>query len=170
MKSVLFICTGNIFRSMVAEHALKAQMAPGDALIVESAGTHPYPMAIYDAVRERLIERGIDPSGHSQRKLTQEMLDDAGLPVAMSLDHQTFVRDQYGREIPLFNRVCYGRDEPVLDLGESLTDGENDAAAAEAYVRQMVDTIWEAMPRFRENMVGFLADSEGQNQDASGSP
>ena len=26
MSSILFICTGNIFRSMVAEHALKAYL------------------------------------------------------------------------------------------------------------------------------------------------
>ena len=155
MKTVLFICTGNIFRSMIAEHALKAQMCSDDEFVAASAGTRANSMVMYEAVRERLVALGIDPTGHAQRQLTQELLDDASLPVAMSLDHQAFVRDQFDQEIPLFNRVCFGRDEPVLDLGESLTDWKDDPAAADAYVLQMVDTIWEAMPDFRENMAGF---------------
>ena len=122
MRSILFICTGNIFRSMIAEHSLRAQIAPSEGVIVSSSGTGARPMEMYEGVRARLIERGIEPSDHAQRKLTQELLDGADLPVAMSLDHQAYAREQFGREIPLFNRVCFGRDEPVLDRGESLTN------------------------------------------------
>lgn len=155
MKSILFICTGNIFRSMIAEHALRGQIAPNEGVIVSSAGTGARPMEMYEGVRTRLIERGIDPSDHAQRKLTQEILDDADLPVAMSLDHQIHVSEQFGREIPLFNRVCFGRDEPVLDLGESLTNWRDDPKAAKAYVEQMVDTIWDAIPSFKKNVAGY---------------
>ena len=155
MKSILFICTGNIFRSMIAEHALRAQIAPNEGVVVSSSGTGAQPMEMYEGVRTRLIERGIDPSDHTQRKLTQELIDDADLPVAMSLDHQTYVREQFGREIPLFNRVCFGRDEPVLDLGESLTNWRDDPKAAEEYVQQMVDTIWIAIPSFKANVDAF---------------
>ena len=152
MRSILFICTGNIFRSMIAEHGLRAQIAPNECVVVASSGTGAQPMKMYEGVRTRLIERGIDPSGHVQRKLTQELLDGADLPVAMSLNHQAYAREQFGREIPLFNRVCFGRDEPVLDLGESLTNWRDDPEAAEAYVEQMVDTIWDAIPSFKAHM------------------
>ncbi len=155
MRSILFICTGNIFRSLIAEHALRSQIAPNESVVAASSGTGAQPMKMYEGVRTRLIERGIDPSDHVQRKLTQELLDDADLPVAMSLDHQAYVRELFGREIPLFNRVCFGRDEPVLDLGESLTNWRDDPKAAEEYVQQMVDTIWDAIPSFKANADAF---------------
>jgi protein-tyrosine-phosphatase len=140
---------------MTAEHAFRAQINPGEELVVSSAGTKANPMEMYEAVRLRLIDLGIDPSAHKQRKLTQGLLDGADLSIAMSLDHQVFVREQFDREIPLFNRVCYGRDEALLDLGESLTNWQDDRAAADTYVRQMVDTIWDGMPSFKANMDQF---------------
>lgn len=156
MKSVMFICTGNIFRSMIAEHAFRAQVDPTEAWVSSSAGTGALPMKMYEAVRLRLVERGIDPTGHEQRKLGKGMLDATDLPVAMSLDHRDYVKETFGQEIPLFNRVCYGRDEPVLDLGESLANWKEDPEAADTYVRKMVDTIWDGMPHLIANMDRFL--------------
>ena len=157
MRSILFVCTGNIFRSMIAEHALRAQLPQDSDWRVSSAGTGANPMMMYDVVRVRLIELGIDPTDHVQRKLTQDILDGADLPVAMSLDHQAFVCEHFGREIPLYNRVCYDKDEPVLDLGESLPDWKADPAGADAYVLQMVDSIWESTPSFISRADHYLA-------------
>lgn len=156
MPSVLFICTGNIFRSMIAEHALRAQARASDGIVASSAGTQANPMAMYPVVRYRLMERGIDPTGHVQRKLTRDILEGADLPIAISTDHQAFVRETFGLEIPLFNRVCCGRDEPILDLGEQLPRWQEDPEAADAYVRGMVDTIWEAIPHLVANMHEFV--------------
>ena len=155
MKSILFICTGNIFRSMIAKHAFRAQVEAEGLAVASSAGTDSKPMQMYKAVKSRLVELGIDPVGHTQRKLDRNLLDSSDLPIAMSLDHQSYVKETFGEDIPLFNRVCFGRDEPVLDLGESLTNWRYDPEAADAYVRQMVDTIWEAIPSFRANMDKF---------------
>jgi protein-tyrosine-phosphatase len=137
---------------MLAEHALRAQIAPNEGVVVSSSGTGAQPMDMYEGVRARLIERGIDPTGHVQRKLTQQILDDADLSVAMGFDHQAFTHKQFGQEIPLFNRVCFGRDEPVIDLGEKLTNWREDPKAADVYVIQMVDTIWEAIPSFKAHV------------------
>lgn len=141
---------------MIAEHAMRAQLRSGDDITVSSAGTQANPMEMYEVVRHRLIARGIDPSEHVQRKLTQEILDQADLPVAMSLDHQTFVRETFGREIPLFNLVCFGREEPLLDLGEALPNWQAETDAADQYARQMVDTIWEAIPNLKKRAELFI--------------
>ncbi|MBE83862.1 MAG: hypothetical protein CME21_14970 [Gemmatimonadetes bacterium] len=161
MPRVLFICTGNIFRSMIAEYALKAQVLHEVGLAVASAGIQAKPMEMYGVARDRLIELGVDPTGHVQRRLTGEILEGAGLPVAMSVDHQAFVHETFDREVPLFNRVCYGRDEPLLDLGEKLPDWQANTTEAETYVRQMVDRIWEAIPHFKANLTQFLPRSDG---------
>ena len=39
MRQVLFVCTGNIFRSMTAEYALKRALDGRAGLLASSAGT-----------------------------------------------------------------------------------------------------------------------------------
>ena len=140
---------------MIAEHAFNAQVTPDDGLSASSAGTEAEPMKMYTVVRDRLIERGADPLAHVQRRLTRDVLESADLPVAMSLDHQATIRKEFDLEIPLFNRVSHGCDEPLLDLGERLPHWRDDPAAADAYVREMVDTIWDAIPSFKQNVSGY---------------
>ncbi|HSF32988.1 MAG TPA: hypothetical protein VLK82_21270 [Candidatus Tectomicrobia bacterium] len=43
MPSILFVCTGNIFRSLTAEYALKAVLDPRSPIRVSSAGTVAIP-------------------------------------------------------------------------------------------------------------------------------
>jgi protein-tyrosine phosphatase len=147
MKSVLFICTGNVFRSVTAEYALKAHLGPDARLIVGSAGIEAKPQSLHPMIIEYLRAKGADPSAHVQRKLTRELLEDTDLAVAMGLDHRAFVREQFGRDVPLFNQVCFGREEPVLDVHEVMPDWASDMDAARAYVQSVVDHIWEACAR-----------------------
>lgn len=155
MRSVLFVCNGNIFRSMIAEHALRARIVAEHADRVSSAGVTANLQKMQPLVRARLMERGIDPAGHQQRKLTTEILEGADLVVAMGLDHQAHLAGQYRREVPLFNRVCFGIDEPVLDIGERYPDWQEQPDEVDAYIVGMVDTVWEAIPRFLENESRF---------------
>jgi protein-tyrosine phosphatase len=87
MKSILFVCTDNIFRSMIAEYALKAVLGPQPAFQVSSAGTEAKPQAMAPEVITRLLYYGLAPTAHRQRRVTQEMLHQADLVVAiLSLD------------------------------------------------------------------------------------
>lgn len=148
MKSVLFICTGNIFRSMVAEYALKALLGPGAGYTIGSAGIDAVPQRMHPLIRNRLLEMGVDPSGHVQRKLTQELLDRTHIPVAMGLDHREFIRKQFNRDVLLFNEICFQKPEPVLDIHEAIPDWQADLHAARAYALSVIDHIWAAMPAF----------------------
>jgi protein-tyrosine phosphatase len=155
MKTVLFVCTGNIFRSMTAEYAFRAQNK--DASVQSaSAGIEANQQVMYPPVKKRVIELGIDPSAHVQRKLTQEMLDGVDLPVAMGVDHQDFIREQFGCEVPLFNRVALGKDEPIKDIWEIVPNWDTDESGREKYALYVVDTIWNTMPKFMANMNGFM--------------
>lgn len=145
-RSVLFICTGNVFRSVTAEYALRTRMGPDMRLLVGSAGIEAKPQSLHPMIIEYLRAKGADPSAHVQRKLTRELLESVDLAVAMGFDHRDFIREQFGRDVPLFNQVCFEKEEPVLDVHEAMPDWQSNMDAARAYVQSVVDHIWNATP------------------------
>jgi protein-tyrosine phosphatase len=146
LKSVLFVCTANIFRSVTAEYALKIKLGAHRSCIVSSAGIDAKPQPMHTWVQGRLREKGADPTTHVQRQLTRELVEAADLVLAMGRDHQAYIREQFGRDVPLFNQVCLGHDKPVLDLHEVMPEWERDPERARAYVWSVIDMIWATAP------------------------
>lgn len=144
MKQIIFVCTGNIFRSMIAEFALRA--TSGHQLMASSAGTIARPQDMHPDLMAMLAERGMDCSMHQQTKLDAQVVDSADWLVAMGLDHQDYIRSQFGRHAPLFNALAYRVEEPVLDLHEALPDWQERPQAVRDYVRAVITHIWEGMP------------------------
>ena len=87
--SILFVCTGNICRSPLAEallrdYAVKQGMA--DRLKVSSAGTHAWDgnPATGEAMRSRRRKCGLDLSGHRAREVRRSIMDDTDIVLAMT--------------------------------------------------------------------------------------
>jgi len=156
MRQVLFVCTGNVFRSLTAEYAVRAALSGRADIAVGSAGTEDYAHTVMPEIREYLLHRGLDVSGHRRRTLTQAMVEDAGLVVAMSLDHRDFIRQRFGRSVPLFLECCGHAPEALLDLHEAVLDYRTNKAAALAYLRSTMDRIVELAPRLVKRL-GLLA-------------
>ena len=146
LQSVLFVCTGNIFRNVTAEYAFKAQIGPAKSCVVSSAGIDTKPQSMHAWVQARLYEKGADLTTHVPRQLTKELVEAADLVLAMGQNHQVFIREQFGRDVPLFNQVCIGRDRPILDLHEVIPDWESDHERARAYLCSVIDVIWATVP------------------------
>jgi protein-tyrosine phosphatase len=146
MTNILFVCSGNIFRSLVAEYALKARVGAQAWDLIGSAGIEAVPQEIHPVVLARLLEKGVDPSRHVQRKLNRELIERATLPIAMGTNHQAFIRREFGREAPLFNRLCYGTDQPVLDVHEAIPDWQDHLEQSRDYVLSIIDHIWNGIP------------------------
>jgi protein-tyrosine phosphatase len=145
-QSVLFVCTGNIFRSVAAEFALKARLGAGTSCVVSSAGIDARAQSMHEWVLARLRENGADPTSHVRRQLTEELVEAADLVIAMGRNHQAFIREEYGHDAPLFNQICLGYDKPILDLHEAIPDWETDPERARAYVCSVIDAIWATAP------------------------
>jgi protein-tyrosine phosphatase len=156
MPSILFVCTGNIFRSMTAEYALKAMLDPHSPIRVSSAGTIALPQAMHPDVRAYIVQRGMDPSLHQQRKVSAELLHTSDLVIAMSTDHQAFLLDTFQYRAPLFNDVCHGRSEPLLDIWEAIPTWESDLDVARQYAFQVMEYIWTSMPCLLQNLGTYL--------------
>jgi len=141
---IVFVCTGNIFRSLTAEYALRRELP---ALAVSSAGTDDYPHVVRPNVRDYLLAKGLDVRAHRRRTVTPEILASAELVVAMSTDHQRFLRDKFGLAAPVFLEACGGPSEPLPDIEEVVLDYRTNSAAVDAHVRKTIDTIIELTPR-----------------------
>ena len=153
---VLFICTGNVFRSMTADFAMQHEPTIPAHVTVGSAGIIDAPHGVLDFVSGHMARKGIDVSAHQPRKLTAELLGEADLAVAMGHDHQRHVEKEFGRNIPLFNQVAFDIDEPMKDVWEVIPDWRTtNTSEAHAYAWNLMDRIFEGMPAFVQRMETF---------------
>jgi protein-tyrosine phosphatase len=154
MERILFVCTGNIFRSLTAEYALRRALGAASEIRVASAGTEDFPHVVKAIVRDYLAQHGFDVGAHQRRTLTSAVCDESTLIVAMSDDHQRFIFDRFGRRVPLFTEVCGLAAEPLPDVDDVVPDFETNLVAAVAHVHWTIDRIVELAPRFAARLQG----------------
>ena len=158
MRQVLFVCTGNIFRSLTAEYALRAALGNRQGVRVSSAGTEDRMCAVDPVVSAYLQSRGIDVSGHRRRTLTADMLQPPVTVIAMSTDHREFIARHFGRDdVPLFTEACGFPPEPLFDVHEVIDDPASNPLAKEAHIRLTIDRILQLTPRLASRLIGVAA-------------
>ena len=88
---VLHVCTGNICRSPVAEHLMRAALAGRNVEGVEvlSAGTHGLVgEGVFPHAATELSQRGIDSAGFRARRLTADLVAEADLVLGATREHR----------------------------------------------------------------------------------
>ena len=156
VSRVLFICTGNIFRSLTAEYALRDALLPRSDIVVSSAGTDDFPHVVRPIVRDYLLAKGIDVRKHERRTVTRAMLDDSRLVVAMSTDHRSFLSERFGMEVPLYTEACGAAAEPLPDIEDVIADYQTNARAVDAHVRHTIDRIVALAPAMAKRIDALL--------------
>lgn len=153
---IVFICTGNVFRSLSAEFTARA----GDtarAYEFSSAGTHTrVGRTLLEEVVAALNAHAIDPTPHVSRPLDQAIIDGADLLVAMDLNHQKFIRETFNRHAPLFLEVSRGLRAGIPDLPDVVPDWRNHRDEARACVTDTIDLIRAESHAFVKNLPYFL--------------
>jgi protein-tyrosine phosphatase len=150
---ILFVCTGNVFRSLSAELLLKDYLKKEGirGIVVASTGTVAAPDVVGAAVLSELSCFGIDASLHKQTHLTKEIAKSYDLVIAMAEYHQAYIKDNYGIDAPLFNEFCYGKSLSIWDVNDVLGSGYN-SKAEENYIRKTIRYIHDSMPIFIKNL------------------
>jgi protein-tyrosine-phosphatase len=95
MMHVVFICTGNICRSPMAEGLLRKRWEENgyDGLIVSSMGIHGLDRQEASAfAREICEENNIDIASHRSRKLDISELESSDLILSMEKVHKEFLK------------------------------------------------------------------------------
>jgi len=89
-KNIVFVCTGNICRSPMAEYLFKQQMKnETNTFDISSAGTHAlsnHPISSHSATL--LNKENINCSQHISRQLTKEIIFQSDLILVMETFHQ----------------------------------------------------------------------------------
>jgi protein-tyrosine-phosphatase len=126
--SILFVCTGNMCRSPMAEGVfqsrVKAESGPWtEKILVQSCGTYamdgnkPSQYAIQVA-----RQHGIDISGIRSKSLNRVFVEQSDLILAMSIDHLNFILENYptARQ-KTFLLKLFNKNRPIT-LSDSIPD------------------------------------------------
>lgn len=88
LNNILIVCVGNICRSPMAEYLLRARLPERSGKHISSAGIGALVGKPADETALALLkEQGINASEHVARQVTEEMLVDADLILAMEERH-----------------------------------------------------------------------------------
>ncbi|HQP10540.1 MAG TPA: low molecular weight protein arginine phosphatase, partial [Candidatus Omnitrophota bacterium] len=103
-KTVLFICTGNSCRSVMAEYLLKSVLHGREDVEVLSAGTSVFlQSAASSETISVLAEEGINAAGHLARPMNTILLKKADLIIVMTRGH----RNQVLERVPEVEKRVY---------------------------------------------------------------
>lgn len=154
---ILFVCTGNVFRSMSAEVLVKKYLKDNkiENIEVSSAGIRTeisgdcYPETI-----EGIKRYGCEPPIDRRKQITKEICKDKDLIICMTTWHQEYVK-KLGFDSVLFNEIAYNKKENLLDEAEYGEKYGWDYDLKE-YIYKTIDYIHDAIPLILNNLERFI--------------
>lgn len=141
MVSVLFVCTGNQFRSPIAAEVFREHLARDGRSAqwkVDSAGT--WTVSGRHAPREAVeLARslGVNIRGHVTRMLDVKMLEDASLVLVMEEGH----RESIQFEFPFARKKVYLLSQVLQGVTADIPDPAAARGEAKGIIRDLVDMI-----------------------------
>lgn len=145
-KNILFVCTGNSCRSVMAEYLLKAKLRGRDDVEVLSAGTSVYfkSPASHETMSV-LREQGINAAGHMSRPVGRIMLRKSDLIFAMTRSHRMQILDlvpSVEKRVYLLKEFAASRGfESDLDVPDPIGRGHVEYQECLLTIREAVDKI-----------------------------
>lgn len=151
---ILFVCSGNILRSMSAEYLAKHYIKEQNLanLEVSSAGTTAEPQPGFPETFARLRHYGADASRHQQRKVSKELLSTQDLIICMARHHQKTVKE-LGYTSVLYKELAEHITDDVLDDGEYKKIHGDELFDLPAFIDSLIDYLHETVPRVLEQAI-----------------
>lgn len=117
--NILFVCTGNISRSFLAEMLLKNEIKKRNLqdIAVASAGTSAYPGRPADPkMIEYLAEKGVPVEDHEASVIKKQNVDWADLILVMEREHLMLIGEQWPEAKEKMNLLgMYISEDHIVD-------------------------------------------------------
>jgi len=153
-KTVLFVCSGNICRSPIAEGFLKKMLRDrlGEAseeIQVLSAGLNVFEGYATEEAFQLMRDEGVDLSNFRSRQLTLEMVEKADLILTMQRSHKlhVFALDPRARDKTFTLKEFSGETEKP-DIADPYGRGIEAYKACAEEIKGGVDKAFEKILRF----------------------
>ncbi len=157
--NVLFVCSGNVFRSMSAKYCLEnyCRLKNIYNIFFDSAGisvSENKKQLIREDVKDELFKKGIDVRLHKAKNVSEVNLNTYDLIISMGYNHKKYLKDKFNVDSFLFNKVCYSVNYPVYDNNEILSDAKGFRGSL--YDIEIVKYIYKSAPYFLKNYNRFI--------------
>ena len=115
---ILFVCSGNIFRSVTVELCLKQYLQENKirGFQISSTGTRAHKEPMRPELANLMQSWGLDPQKHVQRKVTKKILAQNDIVICMADYHQRFLLEKFGKSAQLYFDILRGKPNNLLDI------------------------------------------------------
>jgi histidine triad (HIT) family protein len=176
-KSILFVCTGNVFRSVSGEYAFKQYLSDNGISNwkVSSAGIIAECDGIYPKMRTIFAEKGVKNVRHKQKKTTKKLLDEYDIVIGMAQNHIDFMKSKLNfHRALLFNELALKKKTSIWDVEDEVKHWRTNPKGVEKKVERTVRYIFKKTPELFENICKryyiFSDFVSGQKKHGNGFP
>lgn len=156
---ILFVCKGNIFRSMTAEYCLKDFLKRKNlnGFEISSAGIKAKKEQMAVAVLKELLSKNINPRKHRQRKINKKIAENADLIIAMSEQYKSYIEEKFGKKnVVLYKKILYGKNLSLEDIDEAVPNYIEDHESESLYEKYVVNYIYKHTPLLYEKLEKYI--------------